>query len=80
MAREATENNDSASDLYWSAVEKGREVARASRHDGLNDKKLAELLPELPDDERRVLGENIENAIKDEVKNALTWREREANK
>ena len=71
------ETAESPSELYWSAVEKGREVARTSRYEGVNDPKLSELLPELSHDEIRVLGENIEKAIKDEVKRTLLERERE---
>lgn len=78
MSSEA--DSDSASDFYWSAVEKDRKVARASRYEGLNNEKLAELLPELSEDERRALGDNIENAIQDQVKNTLTQREREVDK
>jgi len=69
----------SASDLYERAVQKGREVARASRYDGLNNDKLGELLPELSEDEKEELGERIEDAIENEVKNTLTQREREVN-
>jgi Trp operon repressor len=72
--------SESASDLYEEAVEKGREVARASRYQGLNNDKLGELLPELSADEREALGERIEAAIEDEVKKTLTQRQREVNK
>lgn len=72
------QNTDkSMSEMYWSAVETGREVARTSRYEGVNNPKLSELLPELSDDEIRVLGENIEQAIQDEVKRTLLKRERE---
>jgi FixJ family two-component response regulator len=72
--------SESASDLYERAVEKGREVARASRYEGLNNDKLGELLPELSAEERQVLGERIEDVVENEVKNTLTQREREVNK
>lgn len=68
------------SDLYERAVQKGREVARVSRYEGLNNDKLGQLLPELSEDEKEALGERIEDAIENEVKNTLTQREREVNK
>ena len=67
----------SPSETYWEAVRRGREVARKSRYDGLNNPKLAELLPELSVDEVQVLGENIEKAVKDEVQRTLLQRQRE---
>jgi len=41
---------------------------------------IGELLPELTEDEKEALGERIEDAIENEVKNTLTQREREVNK
>lgn len=69
--------SDFDADEYAKSLEKGREVARASRHEGLNNDTLRELLPMLDDGEIRLLGNTIENAIESRVKEVLLDRERD---